>query len=58
MHSPLLTILRDRQRLINKATTFALIGSLVAANVILYGLLFVNAAAENWHQTIISNQEP
>ena len=49
--------IKDRRRFIDKAITACLIAPLLMANVILYGLLFVNKAAENWHQTIIASQE-
>ena len=53
----LIETMKDRRRFVDKAITACLIVPLLMANVILYGMLFVNKAAENWHQTIIASQE-
>lgn len=42
--------IKDRRRFIDKAITACLIVPLLMANIILYGLLFVNKAAENIHE--------
>jgi hypothetical protein len=53
----LIETIKDRRRFIDKAITACLIVPLLMANVILYGLLFVNKAAENIHDYAISQED-
>jgi hypothetical protein len=53
----LIETIKDRRRFIDKAITACLIVPLLMANVILYGLLFVNKAAENIHEYNIAQGE-
>lgn len=46
----LVETMKDRRRFIDKAITACLIVPLLMANVILYGMLFMNKAAENIHE--------
>jgi hypothetical protein len=50
-------IIADQGKDFGNALWLFLVAPLLVANIILYGLLFVNVAERNWNETIIANSE-